>query len=700
MAFVIACHETEFGADYPDPAGFVPDERQRFLDSRARLLTAGAAHLDQAVAAGSGPAAPRRAGPGRWPRSPAPARRRCSTASPASGAPRRRRRSPPGPRRSPRSASGRSTRRRPPWASPGGPPRSLLVDAVTLVRGPAGHPGRAERRGHLPGARPGDGRARRAGVRPRQARRRWRRRCCPGPPGRPSPALRACLRRAVAHIDAAAAADRLAKAVRDRHGAPRRPRGRHVRADRAVDHPGRAGLPQALSAYAKACEFDEDGNRDPRSHQQRMADCLADLILRPHADHPAVQVLLTLVAGVDTLTGQGDGADEPGEVDGDLVPARPGPRTGVHARPAAPTRTVSDHGPRTPTTRRRRRRRRAGRVRRRRRDSRRLRRRTRRRGPDRRAAGRGAGGGGGAAGRLRRAAGTAVEADVGGRSASAGGAHPAARHPPAARHRPGRTTPDRGGRPADRHPARADRQHRAPRGRRRRTRARPATGHRRLPPTDPLYRFVRLRDRRCRFPGCRTRARCCDLDHQVPHPTGPPRTTTSPACANTTTGSPTRRRAGGCTATPTAAWSGPCPAAAPSPPARPPSAPTTAAPPTAAAHRHGSATPTRSPRSGTADRARRNPTSRSERLARHQETAQQDPPPRRPRTGVQPAARAASGAVAGAGLIGCTSATAPRSAAAPTTEPMETGTTLRNSNALLAYLSRAGENYYYGADGS
>jgi hypothetical protein len=39
-------------------------------------------------------------------------------------------------------------------------------------------------------------------------------------------------------------------------------------------------------------------------------------------------------------------------------------------------------------------------------------------------------------------------------------------------------------------------------------------------PTDPLYRFVRLRDRRCRFPGCRVRARCCDLDHQVPHPRG------------------------------------------------------------------------------------------------------------------------------------------------------------------------------------
>ncbi|TFV62322.1 hypothetical protein E4P40_27650, partial [Blastococcus sp. CT_GayMR20] len=50
-AFVIACLETEFDADYPDPADFVTDETQRFLDSRARLLTSGAGHLDAAVAA-------------------------------------------------------------------------------------------------------------------------------------------------------------------------------------------------------------------------------------------------------------------------------------------------------------------------------------------------------------------------------------------------------------------------------------------------------------------------------------------------------------------------------------------------------------------------------------------------------------------------------------------------------------------------
>jgi hypothetical protein len=47
-----------------------------------------------------------------------------------------------------------------------------------------------------------------------------------------------------------------------------------------------------------------------------MADCLADLILRPGIN-PPVQIGLTLVAGVDTLAG----GDEPGEIDGHPVPA-------------------------------------------------------------------------------------------------------------------------------------------------------------------------------------------------------------------------------------------------------------------------------------------------------------------------------------------------------------------------------------------
>jgi hypothetical protein len=46
------------------------------------------------------------------------------------------------------------------------------------------------------------------------------------------------------------------------------------------------------------------------------------------------------------------------------------------------------------------------------------------------------------------------------------------------------------------------------------------------PPTDgyspsaALDRFVRARDRRCRFPGCRARAQRCDLDHNQPWPAG------------------------------------------------------------------------------------------------------------------------------------------------------------------------------------
>jgi hypothetical protein len=39
-------------------------------------------------------------------------------------------------------------------------------------------------------------------------------------------------------------------------------------------------------------------------------------------------------------------------------------------------------------------------------------------------------------------------------------------------------------------------------------------------PSDPLARFVRARDRRCRFPGCRAAAIRCDLDHNVPWPGG------------------------------------------------------------------------------------------------------------------------------------------------------------------------------------
>jgi hypothetical protein len=46
----------------------------------------------------------------------------------------------------------------------------------------------------------------------------------------------------------------------------------------------------------------------------------------------------------------------------------------------------------------------------------------------------------------------------------------------------------------------------------------PATG--RYDPSARLQRFVRARDRRCRFPGCRAAAMRCDLDHNLPWPAG------------------------------------------------------------------------------------------------------------------------------------------------------------------------------------
>jgi hypothetical protein len=46
----------------------------------------------------------------------------------------------------------------------------------------------------------------------------------------------------------------------------------------------------------------------------------------------------------------------------------------------------------------------------------------------------------------------------------------------------------------------------------------PSPGHR---PGEALDRFVRSRDRRCRFPGCRARPTTADLDHTVPWPGGP-----------------------------------------------------------------------------------------------------------------------------------------------------------------------------------
>jgi hypothetical protein len=243
-----------------------------------------------------------------------------------------------------------------------------------------------------------------------------------------------------------------------------------------------------------------------------MADCLADLILRPHADRAAVQVALTLVAGVDTVTGRGDGSDEPGEFGGDLVSAAQARELaytfGLMPRPAADTDQApeahadDEAGHREPEP-------------------------TGRSAPTEQESD------------VRLDALRAVELAAAEEllAASATGRRPslAGTDTPAAQAALTRLLDAR--RLID--SALAERPRIAVADRLSGTllaltdstelRAAAASGRGLGPPpgtdayrpTDGLYRFVRLRDRRCRFPGCRIRARCCDLDHQVPHPHGP-----------------------------------------------------------------------------------------------------------------------------------------------------------------------------------
>ncbi|WP_305852265.1 HNH endonuclease signature motif containing protein [Blastococcus sp. PRF04-17] len=128
------------------------------------------------------------------------------------------------------------------------------------------------------------------------------------------PQLRAAARRAVLKADPNAALRRAARAIGDRQ---------------VQTHPGRDGVGsltatglstpvlaacyRALQAYAAASRTPDD----PRTQDQRMTDCLVDLILRPDANHPPVQIALTLIAGVNTMSG----GDDPGELDGHPIPA-------------------------------------------------------------------------------------------------------------------------------------------------------------------------------------------------------------------------------------------------------------------------------------------------------------------------------------------------------------------------------------------
>ncbi|MGR7025236.1 DUF222 domain-containing protein [Geodermatophilus sp. URMC 62] len=123
-------------------------------------------------------------------------------------------------------------------------------------------------------------------------------------------------RRLVLARDARAAADRLARAVRQRDIdlRPDRTDGMSV-VSALLTSPEACALVAALGACADALPADP---ADIRTRGQKMADCLLDLVLRPgESGLPPVQVVLTVVAPVGALLG-GDAACE---IDGQVVPA-------------------------------------------------------------------------------------------------------------------------------------------------------------------------------------------------------------------------------------------------------------------------------------------------------------------------------------------------------------------------------------------
>jgi hypothetical protein len=269
---------------------------------------------------------------------------------------------------------------------------------------------------------------------------------------------------------------------------------------------------EVLRALAEACAVGADGRPDPRCLDERMADCFADVFLRPDAEgRSPVQVLLTLVAGVGTLTGSGPDADEPGEIDGDTVPAalvrelayafglmpRPAPAAGPDAAADGADAADAAAAPAGPAV-----------------------------GPQ---------------------AAPAEDTAPAEGSAQAEGSAPTKGSAPDRTDETAAVTEVRTQaalaslldvrRLAD--TALAERPRIAVVDQltgcllaltdSTELRAAVRTGRGLSPPeatdgyrpSDPLDRFVRLRDRRCRFPGCRARIRKCDLDHRVPYPHGP-----------------------------------------------------------------------------------------------------------------------------------------------------------------------------------
>ena len=159
------------------------------------------------------------------------------------------------------------------------------------------------------------------------------------------PQLGDCARRIVLRKDADAAARKLVAAVRERGSAAARPPRRHRHGVLDLPLPAAAAIYRALEGYAKAARVDGD----ERTKQQRMADCVQALILRPGENGmPPVTIALTLVATLETMLG---GA-EPGQVEGMLVPAEMvrelGYAFGLMPRPAPDVADLPDDDPERP----------------------------------------------------------------------------------------------------------------------------------------------------------------------------------------------------------------------------------------------------------------------------------------------------------------------------------------------------------------
>ena len=129
--------------------------------------------------------------------------------------------------------------------------------------------------------------------------------------------LRAAAHRLVQRLDGAAIGRRVQTALRER-GVTVYPTGDGLGSLSVTDLP----LPVLRAVEDALCGSTPTPPQTPgddRTRQQRMVDCLIDLVLRPGAHGLApVQAQLTIIATIGTLLG----GDDPGEISGDVVPAQ------------------------------------------------------------------------------------------------------------------------------------------------------------------------------------------------------------------------------------------------------------------------------------------------------------------------------------------------------------------------------------------